>query len=66
MAGIPSLSDQIADLDRKIASGLSSASHKGKSVTYQDLDKLRALRAQLVRRLKRQRRSQRTLISVEE
>lgn len=64
MAG--SLAEQIAALDEKINSGVASAAHKGKTVTFQSLPELRALRAQLVRRLKRQRRSQRTLITVEE
>ncbi len=51
------LQTAIDNLDAKIVSGVSSAAHKGKSVTLQSLESLRALRAELARRQARHRRS---------
>ena len=61
VAGSNDLQAEIDALDKKIASGVASATHKGKTVVYQGLDALRALRAELARRQSRQRRSNVTI-----
>lgn len=66
MAGdLPTLQAEYDRLVRLINSGVQSATHKGKSVTYQSMEALEQRAARLARQIARLKRSASTVVGYE-